>query len=204
MRRLPGAIAAVLLTTGLLSGSEDPPAAASLFDGQSLAGWVAEQTDRFTVADGLIVSKAGEGWLRSAQTYKNFELELEFRMLKEGSEGGLFFRAGAETGATEPRWPTRGYQVPLGDGEGRLMLFGHATSPPRFERKVDALNSAAKPPGEWRKLALKVAGPRVEIRLNDVLVTTADDVEPAGGHLGLYDKVGDYEWKNLTIRVQPD
>lgn len=204
MRRLPGAIAAILLTTGLLSGSDEPPAAASLFDGKSLAGWVAEQTDRFSVADGLLVSRPGDGWLRSAQVYKDFELELEFRMLKEGSEGGLFFRAGAETGATEPRWPVRGYQVPLGDGEGRLMLFGHATGPPRFERKADALKSAAKPAGEWQKLAIKAAGPRVEIRLNGVLVTTADDIEPAGGHLGLYDKAGDYEWKNLTIRVQPD
>jgi hypothetical protein len=204
MRRLPGAIAAILLTTGLLSGSEEPPAAAPLLDGKSLAGWVAEHTDRFTVADGVLASRPGEGWLRSAQVYKNFELEAEFRMLKEGSEGGLFFRTGAETGEAEPRWPARGYQVPLGDGDGRLMLFGHATSPPRFERRADALNSAAKPPGEWQKLALKAAGAHVEVRLNGVLVTTADDVEPAAGHLGLYDKAGDYEWKNLTIRVQPD
>ncbi|WP_337177031.1 DUF1080 domain-containing protein [Paludisphaera sp.] len=204
MRRLPGAIAAILLTTGLLSGSEEPPAPTPLFDGKSLAGWVAEQTDRFSVADGLLVSRPGDGWLRSAQVYKNFELELEFRILKEGSEGGLFFRAGAETGAAEPRWPVRGYQVPLGDGEGRLMLFGHATSPPRFERDADALNSVAKPPGEWRKLALRASGPRVEIRLDGALVTTADDVEPDAGHLGLYDKAGDHEWRNLTIRVQPD
>lgn len=204
MRRLQGVIAAVLLSTGLLSGSEEPPAAAPLFDGKSLAGWAAEHTDRFSVAEGVLHSRPGEGWLRSAQAYKNFELEAEYRMLKEGSEGGLFFRAGAETGPADPRWPVRGYQVPLGDGDGRLMLFGHGTNPPRFERHVDALNSASKPPGEWQKLAIKAAGPQLEVRLNGVLVTTADGLDPAGGHLGLYDKANDYEWKNLTIRVQPD
>lgn len=204
MKRLPGAIAAILLTAGLLSGSEEPPAAAPLLDGKSLAGWVAEHTDRFAVADGVLRARPGEGWLRSAQPYKNFELEAEFRMPKEGAEGGLFFRAGPESSSAEPRWPVRGYQLPLGDGDGRLMLFGHGTNPPRFERRPDALASAAKPPGEWQKLALKAVGPRVEVRLNDVLVTTADDVDPAGGHLGLYEKAGESEWKGLAIRVLPD
>ncbi len=43
MRRSTGAIVALLLTTGLASGFEEPPAAAPLFDGRSLAGWLAEQ-----------------------------------------------------------------------------------------------------------------------------------------------------------------
>ncbi|MDG3002753.1 3-keto-disaccharide hydrolase [Paludisphaera mucosa] len=204
MRRLLGAIPTVLLSTVLLLGFDEPPPAAPLFDGKSLEGWVAEHGDGFVVRDEVLTSKPGSGWLRTAKAYKNFQLDLEFRILKEGSEGGLFFRTNPESAPAEPFWPARGYQIPLADGEGRLMLFGHGTNPPRFERKADALKTAAKEPGAWQKLSLKAIGPHVEVSLNDVLVTVADDVDPAGGHLGLYDKTGPYEWKNLTIRVQPD
>ncbi|AMV39627.1 DUF1080 domain-containing protein [Planctomyces sp. SH-PL62] len=204
MRRLLGAIPTVLLLTGVMFGFNEPPQAIPLFDGKSLEGWVAEQTDGFAVHDGVLASKPGHGWLRSAELYKNFQLDLEFRMLKESSEGGVLFRASAETGTAEPHWPIKGYQAPITDGDGSLMLFGHGTTPPRFERKADALKAAVKGPGEWQKLTVKAIGPRVEISLDDVLITVADGVDFDAGHLGLYDKAGLYEWRNLMIRIHPD
>ena len=206
MKLLLGAIPTILLLAlaGRASGVEEAVQAVVLFDGKSLEGWVAEHADGFAPRDGLLASKAGGGWLRSAKTYKNFEFELEFRTLKEGSDGGVFFRASAESGPSEPHWPVRGYQLLLSDGEGALMLFGHGTKPPRFERRTDALRTASQEPRAWQKLRVKANAPHVEILLNDVLVTTADDLDPAAGHVGLYDKAGEYEWKNLTIRVQPD
>ncbi|WP_165250770.1 3-keto-disaccharide hydrolase [Paludisphaera soli] len=204
MRRLLGAIPTVLLLTGLLVGFDDPPPAVPLFDGKSLEGWVPEHTEAFAAHDGVLASKPGHGWLRSASSFKNFQLDLEYRILKEGSEGGLLIRAAAESAAAEPHWTAKGYQVPITDGDGNLVLFGHGTAPPRFERKADALKAAAKPPGTWQKLSLKATGDRMEISLDDVLITLAEGVDPAPGHIGLYDKAGHYEWKNITIRVQPD
>jgi len=204
MKRLLGAIPTILLSMAVLIGFDEPPPAVSLFDGKSLKGWSAEHTDGFTPRDGLLASKPGDGWLKSAKSYKNFQLELEFRVLKEASEGGLFFRAGAESGPSPPFWPAKGYQLPINSGDGDLMLFGHGTNPPRFERKAEALKAASKGPGAWQKLLLKADGAHIEVSLNDVLITVADGITPDGGFLGLYDKAGDYEWKNLTIRVQPD
>jgi hypothetical protein len=204
MRRLLGTIPTVLVLTGLLVGLDEPSPAVPLFDGKSLEGWVAEHTEGFAVRDGVLASRPGHGWLRSANSFKNFQLDLEFRILDQGSEGGLLIRAGAESAATEPHWAAKGYQVPITDGDGNLMLFGHGTSPPRFERKADALKAASKPPGTWQKLSLKATGDRVEISLDGALVTVAEGVDVAPGHIGLYDKAGHFEWKNITIRVQPD
>ncbi len=204
MRRVLGSIPTVLLLTGLLVGIDEPSPAVPLFDGKSLEGWVPEHTEGFAARDGVLASKPGHGWLRSAGTFKNYQLDLEFRILKEGSEGGLLIRAGAESAGAEPHLPVKGYQVPITDGDGNLMLFGHGTAPPRFERKTDALKAASKPPGTWRKLALKAIGDRLEISLDDVPITTADGVDLAPGYIGLYDKAGLFEWRNLTVRVQPD
>ena len=204
MRRLLGALPAFLLLTGVLFGFDEAPPPVALFDGQSLAGWTSEHTDGFAARDGVLSSKPAPGWLRSSKTYKNFQLDLEFRMLKDASEAGLLFRSADESASAEPHLPVKAYQVPITDGEGGLMLFGHGTAPPRFERKADALRSAVKPPGTWQRLSLKAIGPRVEVSLDDVLITVADGIEPVAGHLGLYDKAGQFEWKNLAIRVYPD
>ena len=204
MRRLLGAIPTLLLSTAVLLGSQEGPPAVSLFDGKSLEGWSPEHADGFRVRDGVLVGGPTDGWLRSAKSYKNFELNLEYRAPAAASEGGLFFRAGAESGSAPPSWPVKGYQLRLASEDGDLMLFGHGTNPPRFERKAEAIKSASREPGAWQKLKLKAEGAHVEVHLNDVAVLTADGVEPAGGFLGLYAKAGEMEWKNLTIRIQPD
>lgn len=204
MRRPLGTIPTLLLSTLVFFGFDEPPPAVSLFDGKSLEGWSAERAEGFSVKDGVLTSGPSDGWLKSAKSYKNFHLKLEFRVLKESSEGGLFFRASGESGSAPPYWPVKGYQLPIASGDGDLRLFGHGTPPPRFERKSEALKAASKPLGAWQSLSLKANGANVEVALNDVLVTLSDGIDPEGGFLGLYDAAGDFEWKNLTIQVQPD
>jgi len=204
MSRLPGTLATVLLVAAATFGIDDQPAAVSLFDGKSLEGWVPEHSDGFSVADSAILAKGGPGWLRSARTYKNFELDLEYRLVDEGSEGALLFRAGPESASAEPFWPAKGYRLQLAGGDGNFMLFGHGTPPPRFERKTDALREAVKEVGAWQKLNLRVIEARMEAKLNDVLVVSSDALEPAAGHLGLIGKTGRVEWRGLTIRAHPD
>jgi len=203
MRRLPGTLAAVLFVAATF-GVDGPPGPVSLFDGKSLEGWIPEHSNGFSVGDSVIVAKGSPGWLRSARTYKNFELDLEYRIVDEGSEGALLFRAARESAAAEPFWPVRAYRLQLAVGDGDFMLFGHGTPPPRFERGTDALRDAAKEVGAWQKLNLKVLDTRVEARLNDVLAVTSDAIEPTTGHLGLIGKTGRLEWRGLSIRVHPD
>ena len=143
MRYLLAGLGAVMLAGGLCGAWEDQPLI-RLFDGKSLAGWAPEHTDRFVVRDGRLVQEGGAGWLRSEKTFKNFELHAEVRMLKEGAETGILFRASRESTGKDPYWPVRSYQLQINDGDANLVLLGHGMMAPRFDRKSESLKQALK------------------------------------------------------------
>ncbi len=200
---------AVLGTAVVLIGAErwiegaDEPPFTDVFDGRTLKGWVPQHTDRFSVREGVLVNDGGTGWLRSEKSYRDFEFQAEYRVIKPGSDSGIFFRSSAESMDREPHWPGRCYQLQVIDAQGNCMLFGHGLAPPRFERKADALKSATKDAKQWQKLRLKVVGSRAEVTLNDVVVTTSDGIQVPEGHIGLQGENGHFEWRALRIREFP-
>jgi len=198
-----GVAAALLVRADCGIEAADEPQFISLFDGKSLKGWVPQHTERFSVKDGAIVNEGGTGWLRSERSYRDFEFQAEYRVIRPGSDSGIFFRASAESMEKEPHWPARCYQLQVIDAEGNCMLFGHGLAPPRFERKLDALKSASKDARQWQKIRLKVIGARAEVALNDVVVTTSDAIQAPEGHLGLQGENGHLEWRALKIRQFP-
>lgn len=170
-----------------------------LFDGESLRGWTPIGTDRFSVRDGVLVNDGGTGWLRADKPYKDFELLAEFRLLRKGSDSGVFFRATAESADKPPHWPLKGYQLQVIDGPGQFMLFGHGT-PSRFDRDTERLASAMRGIGEWQSIRLKVVGNRAEASLNGSLIMTSDALSLPEGHVGLQGENGHLEWRALRIR----
>jgi hypothetical protein len=203
IRPLAASAVALLLSAAATLSSGDEPDAVRCFDGKSLAGWVAEHSEHFSARDGVLVQQGGTGWLRSEKSYTNFEFQAEVRVAKEAVETGFVFRASPESTPKDPFWPAKGYQLQISDGESCFMLFGHGTMPPRFERKGDLLSAARKPPGEWQKIAVKVVGTRMEVRLNGVVVTTSNTIQVKSGHLGLLGKTGQVGWREMKIRVYP-
>lgn len=185
-----------------IRGGDEPPFT-SLFDGKTLSGWVRQHTDRFSVRDSAIVNDGGTGWLRSEKSYRDFEFQVEYRVIQPGSDSGIFFRASAESTDQEPHWPARCYQLQVVDGEGIGMLFGHGLAPPRFERKAEALRAAARDARQWQTIRLKVVGARAEVALNDVVITTSEAIQAAEGHIGLQAENGHIEWRALKIREFP-
>jgi hypothetical protein len=193
-------VAVALIVRACQLEAADEPDFTSLFDGKTLKGWVPRQTDRFSVRDGVLVNDGGTGWLRSEKTYGDFEFQAEYRVIKPGSDSGIFFRASAESMEKEPHWPARGYQLQVIDAEGHCMLFGHGLAPPRFDRKAEALKSAIKDARQWQTIRLKVVGSRAEVAVNGVVVTTSDAIRAPEGHLGLQGENGHIEWRGLKIR----
>lgn len=172
----------------------------SLFDGKTLNGWVPEHTDRFSIRDGAIFDDGGTGWLRSAQVFKDFEFQAEYRALKKGADSGVFFRAAAQSTSQPPYWPVKGYQLQIIDADSNLQIFGHGTPPPRYDRKTEVLRSVMKGPGEWQKLTLKVVGKHAEVTLNDKRVTISDAINLNEGCIGLQGEQGQFEWRALRVR----
>ena len=173
----------------------DEPAFTDLFDGKTLKGWSNQHTNRFFVKDGVIVNDGGTGWLRSDKVYRDFEFRAEYRIIRPGSDSGIFFRASAESADKPPNWPARCYQLQVIDGDGTGMLFGHGLAPPRFERKTDTVRKARKDAKQWQKIRLKVQGTRAEVVLNDVVITTTEAIQAPEGHIGLQGENGHIEWR---------
>jgi Domain of Unknown Function (DUF1080) len=197
-----GAALALIGAECRLAGAGDP-GFVSLFDGKSLKGWEPQHTDRFHARDGVIVNDGGTGWMRSTRSYRDFEFQAEYRVIKPGSDSGIFFRASAESMPKEPFWSARCYQLQVIDAPSNGMFFGHGLAPPRFERKADALKSASKDAKQWQRIRLKVVGSRAEVALNDVVVTTSEAIQVAEGHIGLQGENGHIEWRALKIREFP-
>ena len=72
----------------------------ALFTGTDLEGWDAlPSPDAYRVEDGLLVMpvEGGDGWIRTARDYEDFELRLDFRIAAMANSG-LFLRGDREGG----------------------------------------------------------------------------------------------------------
>jgi len=149
----------------------------SLFDGHSLAGWkAAEHPATFAVENGTIACGGQRGHLfyvgpDGKADFENFELSVEV-LTKPGTNSGVYFHAEW----LDAGWPTQaGFEVQVdnsqkehgGYRENKMTgsLYG-----------VRNVYKPMAPDNEWFTMNVVVRRPRVEIRVNGVLVV--DYVEP--------------------------
>lgn len=159
----------------------------SLFDGQTLNGWKAsENPGSPQVSDGAIVAEGKRAHLfyigdDGRAEFENFELELEIKT-EPGANSGVYFH----TKWQDSGWPGAGFESQVNN-----------TQPPFKEQDyrenkktaslygIRNLYKAMARDGEWFTVNIKVARPRVEIRLNGRLVTSytepANPVLPSPG-----------------------
>lgn len=151
----------------------------SLFDGKTLNGWKAsENPGSPQVRDGAIVAEGKRAHLfyvgdDGRAEFENFELELEIKT-EPGANSGVYFH----TKWQDSGWPGAGFESQVNN-----------TQPPFKEQDyrenkktaslygIRNLYKAMAQDGEWFTVNIKVARPRVEIRLNGRLVTAY--TEPA-------------------------
>ena len=118
-------IAVLLPFGGCSSQSEVTGEWISLFDGESLKGWTAnENRETFRVEDGLIVAHGPRSHLYytgpvADHNFKNFELEVEV-MTTPGSNSGLYFHTEFE----EEGWPAKGYEAQVNNSHTDPRLTG--------------------------------------------------------------------------------
>jgi hypothetical protein len=141
-----------------------------LFDGRSLAGWrAAESPSSFRVMGGAIACDGPRAHLfyvgaDGGAAFEDFEAEAEV-MTRPGANSGFYFH----TAFQETGWPTRGFEVQVDNSQERhgdyleLKMTGSLYG-------IRNVYKALARDDEWFTLRVTVRKPRVQVRVNDILV----------------------------------
>jgi hypothetical protein len=167
----------------------------SLFDGKTTKGWhsFGKTTvgEAWTVDNGVIVldpaaKKAGKegGDIVTNESFKDFHLQLEWKISKNGNSGIIFF---VQDDPTKYRntWHTGPeMQVLDNDGHPDGKLISHRAGD--LYDLIVGKEGVAKPFDEWNKVDIISAKGKLDLILNDVTIVST--------HLG------DDGWKELIRR----
>lgn len=195
-----------LLLASFASGGEWQP----LYNGQDLSGWkVIEGDPAAWKAEGdlLVCTGGGGGWLGTTKEYRDFEIELEYRV-PPGGNSGVFLRAPLEG---NPAFAGLEIQVlddyapeyaNLKPSQYTGSVYSVAAAEPRVTKKA----------GEWQKMRIVCQGPKVKVELNGTQVVDANldehrdklpehpGIGRTKGFLGLQNHGSRLEYRNLRVR----
>jgi hypothetical protein len=193
-----------------------------LFDGRTTDGWrgfkLNAMPDGWKVVDGALTRVAAAGDILTTQKFKNFELDLEWK-ISEGGNSGIFYRGSEDEDAIY--WTAPEMQVlddaHHEDGKSRLTSAGANYG------LYEAPSGIVKPAGQWNQVRLIVNGRHVEHWLNGVRMLQYELYSPdwemkvrdskfaahpkygrnAEGYIGLQDHGNWVAFRNIKIHVLP-
>lgn len=160
----------------------------SLFDGESINGWIVENDCEADVVDGCLRLKSGKGWLRHESRLRDFELHFEWKPLKESKyDAGVAFRS--QKGKP---FPLTDYEISLREGdEGRVPNSAALTN-----RRL------MKPAGEWNVFDLRVIRDTASLKINGQDAWNAGGLKATDGWIGFRFDVpngGQFLFKNIEV-----
>lgn len=155
---------------------------------------------------GVLKSQGGMGLLwYSAQKYRDFVLELEFKCSRPQTNSGIFLRV--------PEIPVNNdyifhsFEIQIDDTSKDIHHTGAA-----YDAEAP-LSQASKPTGEWNQCKLTFQGKRIQVELNGTLVLDWE-AEPRGkiidfaaeGYIGLqnHDSRSPVYFRNIFIKELRD
>jgi len=215
LNRLLQEIAWDAVTHHPLSGVQAGAAAAAagedddlvpLLNGKDLSGW--NTTGNWIVEEGGVVAlhpRPGEhGWTRydayltTARKYKDFILDLEFKIGK-GGNSGVFLRVGNPKNQV-----ASGFEIQVLDTHGKKNPGAHdcggvigAAAPSK---------NMAKPAGEWNRYVITCQGSSLKVVFNGEQVIDLDLAKsrvknrPSEGYIGFQDEGRPVWYRNVRIK----
>lgn len=172
----------------------------SLFNGKDLEGWKIYGTEKWYVEDGTLVCESGPdkeyGYLATNQSFKNFELTLQFKQEADGNSG-VFFHSSIE-GTKISGWQAE--VAPKGKHTGGIYeSYGRGWLIQPTADKEQYLKE-----GEWNTMKVIVKGNSVTTILNghEMIQLTDDKIGAANGQIALQIHSGGgikVRWKNISI-----
>lgn len=173
----------------------------SLFNGKDLTGWVNHGTEKWYVADGLLVCESGPdaqyGYLATERYFDDFELNVEFQQEANGNSG-VFFRSTVE-GTKVSGWQVE-VAPPGNDTGGVYESYGRG-----WLIKPDKAKDSALKMGEWNQMKIRVVGPKVTTWLNGTKMIELEDEKIGAGKgaiaLQIHDGGGiKVKWRNIMVK----
>lgn len=173
----------------------------SLFNGENLDGWTIYGTEKWYVEDGLLISESGPdkqyGYLGTTESYKNFELTLEFLQEADGNSG-VFFRSTVD-GTKVSGWqvevaPPNKHTGGIYESYGRGWLI-----------KPDAEKEKYLKEGKWNKMKIRVEGDDVTTWLNGKKMIEITDAKIGEGEGGICLQIHDgggirVKWRKIVLK----
>ncbi len=173
----------------------------SIFNGRDLKGWTIHGTEKWYVQNGELICESGPdkqyGYLSTNKTYKNFELNLRFKLEANGNSG-VFIRSGIE-GTKISGWQVE--VAPAGQHSGGIYeSYGRGWLIQPVAEKEKMLK-----PDDWNTMRILVVNDEVTTWLNgEQMVYIKDDKIGAGNGfiaLQIHDGGGiKVRWKDIRVK----
>lgn len=178
--------------------SEDP--GKELFNSKDLDGWKIHGTEKWYVEDGELICESGPdeeyGYLATNESFKDFELNLDFKQEADGNSG-VFIRSSLD-GTKISGWQVE-VAPPGNDTGGIYESYGRGWLEKIPEEKEDILK-----PEDWNHLRIRAVGNRVTTWLNgqQMVDMTDEKIGAAEGSIALQIHSGGgikVRWKNINL-----
>lgn len=172
------ALVAVLMCCGTAFADDWVP----LFDGKSLGGWKPSRDNtQFTIADGAIIGTSSDQthFLHTAETYGDFELEMEVKLHDTDLNSGVQIRTALtrNNAKGQSRESIHGPQVDIGKSPGRSGHIFNQGNGAWITPKEDLVRNELMVNDKWNKLRVLAVGPRIQTWINGKQVADVTDNE---------------------------
>ena len=197
------ALLPIVFATGTAVASDD---FVPMFDGKTLDGW--QTTGNWIVEEGGVVSlhpRPGEkGWQRydayltTTRKYKDFIIDLEFKIKKEGNSG-VFLRVGDRMSQVKS-----GFEIQILDTHGKENPGNHDCG--GVIGTAGPSKNMAKPADEWNRYIITCHGNQLKVELNGEQIIdleldkSAIKDRPAEGFIGFQDEAKRVWYRNVKIK----
>jgi hypothetical protein len=182
---------------------EEPLFEGTLFSGMDLSGWqiIGNSPDSWLADNGVLAARrGGGGWLATTRQYRNFELELEFRLPADGNSG-VFVRAPLQG---DPAYTGMEIQV-LDDYAAKYADLQPWQYTGSIYGIVAPTTRASHKSGQWQHLKIFCQGPQVQVTLNGTQIVDAnliDFMESAASHPGIKRRKGYIGLQNHSTEIE--
>lgn len=188
----------------------------TLFNGKNLDGWTSMGAQDWSVHKGLLITQGQGGWLRSNRMYRDFELQLDFRMSpSHATDINSLTNSGVMLRSTLDGNPSfTGMEIQIIDDHGRS--FGVQGCGALYGAVAPSIN-VTKPANQWNHYDITLVGEHLIVKLNGHTIINLPNLDDPKvnkgiegppfwqraqeGYIGLQSHTNEVDFRHIRIRV---